>query len=671
MLDVERSRRRSSHDDDDDDDDEMAAQSAALLPPCVEWRSSICEWYYSVVDHYGYDREAAAVALGLFDRYLVERRERDGRAAAAAAATAAREREAAMAADDSSGASGAGWRSYASSCPGVEEKPLGDEEAVPGALPLVSSSSSSEEDEAECRWRQQKRSGNWPREDNDDDDSKKKKNERRTTRGRSHRRIITSLPDHRRVASPPPSCSPRQSFTSAARRAPRSHRRRESSWHQGNGGRADRRGEEDRRVDRRRPAAEEDERGEGGYSAEEDECSVIDPQDYQLAATACLYLSCKLQGPPPLKRSKHDCGGNGENAHDESTASPRDRRGRAAVLGPRLKISIFASLSQGRFASEDIAATESDVLRALGWRVQSPTAAEFAGRALRGLLLPLLLLRGSDVDCDCDCGAAGGSDAGAADGSSVGKASRRSVLPSFPPLPPHEVHSRRRNRALPSSSSRATEEGFRRRRAAAADRRRRALLALRILSEISGYLIELSLCVPGMACGVDRSLLALAAVDVSCDLLNDDALPPQVMNDFSSRMTRVFGGRRGRRRGEEGKRCLQRRRRRDVRLLRRLKEDMRSKFLREMIDASFASPPPSCSVDASAAIRPSEDDAMEEDASPETGDNGSGGGRADPSRRHRHRHPLAVARDVGMLRPDLMLSSVVSGDNSVGSMERQ
>lgn len=37
------------------------------------WRHQICDWCYGFVDHYGFDREVAAVAMNCFDRYLAKR----------------------------------------------------------------------------------------------------------------------------------------------------------------------------------------------------------------------------------------------------------------------------------------------------------------------------------------------------------------------------------------------------------------------------------------------------------------------------------------------------------------------------------------------------------------------------------------------------------------------
>lgn len=37
------------------------------------WRRKMCEWYYEVVDHFGYDREVVSFALNYLDRYMAKR----------------------------------------------------------------------------------------------------------------------------------------------------------------------------------------------------------------------------------------------------------------------------------------------------------------------------------------------------------------------------------------------------------------------------------------------------------------------------------------------------------------------------------------------------------------------------------------------------------------------
>ncbi|KAL7548912.1 hypothetical protein ACHAWF_012180 [Thalassiosira exigua] len=52
-----------------------AVATSPILPPRVRelWREKICEWCYSVVDHYDLDREVVAAAMSYLDRYLASR----------------------------------------------------------------------------------------------------------------------------------------------------------------------------------------------------------------------------------------------------------------------------------------------------------------------------------------------------------------------------------------------------------------------------------------------------------------------------------------------------------------------------------------------------------------------------------------------------------------------
>ena len=81
-----------------------------------------------------------------------------------------------------------------------------------------------------------------------------------------------------------------------------------------------------------------------------EDCAIISREDFQLFCMTCLYMSVKILEPTTRK----------------------------------LSISALIDMSRGYYCADDVAETEVDILHALEWRLNPPTALAFVHELLSG-----------------------------------------------------------------------------------------------------------------------------------------------------------------------------------------------------------------------------------------------------------------------------------------------
>lgn len=300
--------------------------------------------------------------------------------------------------------------------------------------------------------------------------------------------------------------------------------------------------------------------------------SAVDGHTYQLAAMTALYIAIKLHadhvdqieptvgaGGTASRRRPAQGGGYAGEQHQQQHQHPHSLSHHhhashtfpappVPPLAPRkLRLSAFVELSRGQFSASDITSMEQEMLRVLEWRVHPASSMSFVGHFLR--ILPPLDGGGAGADDASNSSHPVGPGTGPASIPSSGSRYMLALSQRHGQDPPQTAPSVPSAIVTPTASydasdwDHSTSPWLGAAEAEAAAERHRALV-LHVLHELSRYLAELSICLPDVAAQCPPGTVAYASVLLSLTLLTEDgrAVPTSVREEYLERIEVLSGG---------------------------------------------------------------------------------------------------------------------------------